>query len=767
MAASHHGQRFSRKDFVGMQNNIARIRFRPAWRGGPSPTVVVLLLALVLGLVPLSACERGDPLVEARSLLRRGQTVESLEILRELIDEGRQDPELLFVYGRALMESGQPSLAEWPLREAMRDDDWFERAAMQLAHGAIAGGNMDNAGELLGRVLERNPENLEARMLLANAYARSPRHFTLALEEVDRILERRPDELQAFQPRILAHLGLNQPEEADAALAELGERIEQGAGDEAMRGWYCATMAIFANDKGDEALARERWADCNERFPAHPNVVARSVEFYDEHREFERALEIARAAFEIDPSPELGFRNLVSQHLQALGRRDEAEALLREGTEVEGQDARAQAWLALSEHYEQVGNYAAAADAVVQALEILRGRHGPQPALLFSLADLLILAGEDERALALTDEMTVAAHRALVLGRVAQNRGRHAEALEQYDEATRLWPDNPYALYHAGRAALALGEVDAALERFRSSARVSLSATDAVHQTARILSAEGSWRSAHELLGQAQNELSAEAELLRIELVGRFQGPEAAWKAAGRFSSRHPARMGEAVARVVDLIGRVQGAEAAWTRIAPVVDDAIRPRQRVAVLEAALRWAPADERERVAEAIAELVAASPELAAVRALDARLREDTGDRKGAIARYREALERQPDQPAALLGLARLLVDREPGESRALLEQALAGDGLDADVFLGVLRRLELDDGSERIELLGRALQVEPTSGALALELATRLEERDETDPRVLELARRAVRFRAGEEAELLLSRARGKPGPHGGG
>lgn len=697
-------------------------------------------------------------------MLRRGQTVESLEILRELIDEGRQDPELLFVYGSALLESGQPSLAEWPLREAMRDDVWFERAAMQLARSSIAGGNIDNAGELLGQVLERDPENMEARMLLANAYARSPRHYAQALEEVDRILERRPDELQAFQPRILAHLGLNQPDEADAALAELGERIEQGAGDEAMRGWYCATMAIFASDKGDEALARERWADCNERFPTHPNVVARSVEFYDEHRELERALEIAQAAFEIDPSPELGFRNLVSQHLQALGRRDEAEALLREGTEVEGLDARTQAWLALSEHYEQAGDYAAAADAVVQALEILRGRHGPQPALLFSLADLLILAGEDERALALTDEMTVPAHRALVLGRVAQNRGRNAEALRQYDEATRLWPDNPYALYHAGRAALALGEIDAALERFRSSTRVSLSATDAAYQAARILSAEGSWRSAHELLGQARNELTPEAELLRIELVGRLQGPKAAWKAAGRFSSHHPARMGEAVARVVDLVGRVKGAEEAWARVAPVVDEALRPRPRVAVLEAALRWAPADEREPVSEAIAELVAANPELAAVHALDAQLREESGDREGAIVRYRDALERQPDQPVALLGLARLLADRDPGESRVLLERALAGNSLDADAFLGVVR--QLDDESERTELLGRALRIEPTSGVLALELAMRLEERDETDPRVVELARRAVRFRAGEEAELLLSRARGNAVSPGG-
>ena len=694
--------------------------------------------------------------------MRRGETVESLEILRELIDEGREDPELLFVYGRALLQSGQPSLAEWPLREAMQDETWFAVAAMELANSSIAGGNIDNAGELLERVLERDPENLEARMLLANAYAQSPRHFAQALEEVDQILELRPDALEAFKPRILAHLGLNQPDEADEALNELGERIEQGVGDEAMRGWYCATMAIFASDKGDEALARERWADCTERFPAHPNVVTRAVEFYDKHRELDRALEIAQAAFEIDPSPEFGFRNLVSQHLQALGRRDEAEALLKEGTEVEGPDARAQAWLALSEHYERSGDYGAAAEAVVQSLEILRGRHGPQPALLFSLADLLILAGEDERALALTDDMTVAAHRALVLGRIAQNRGQNAEALRQYDEATRLWPDNPYALYHAGRAALALGEIDAALERFRSSVRVSLGATDAAYQAARILAAEGSWLAAHETLGQAENELTADAELLRIELVGRLRGGAAAWKAAQRVSSRHPDRLGEAVARVVDLVGRSRGAEQAWARVEPLLAEVMRPRQRVAVLESALRWAPAGERERVGKAIAGLVEAHPELAAALALDGRFRQDSGDAEAALERYREALDRQPDQPVALLGLAGMLADRDPGESRLLLDRALERDALDVDAFLQVIRRLDegdaLDEGGEIEDLLMRALQVEPTSGLLALELGRRLERSGAAGPRVVGLARRAVRFRAGEDAELLMSRVR---------
>ena len=748
-----------------MDNNIARIRFRSGLRGCARSLLAVLLIAPLA----LVGCDRGDPLVEARSLLRRGQTAESLEILRGIIDEGRQDPELLFVYGRALLESGQPSLAEWPLREAMQDEAWFSLAATELARGSIAGGNIDNAGELLERVLERDPTNLEARMLLANAYAQSPRHFARALEEVDQILELRPNALEAFKPRILAHLGLNQPEEADEALAELGERIEEGAGDESMRGWYCATMAIFASDKGDKALARERWADCTERFPVHPNVVARAVEFYDEHRELDRALEIAQAAFEIDPSPKLGFRNLVSQHLWALGRRDEAEALLREGTEVEGPDARAQAWLALSEHYERTGDYGAAAEAVAQALEILRERHGPQPSLLFSQADLLILAGEDERALALTDEMTVDAHRALVRGRVAQNRGQNAEALRQYDEATRLWPDNPYALYHAGRAALALGEIDAALERFRSSTRVSLGATDAAHQAARILSAEGSWTAAHETLGQAGNDLTPDAQLLRIELVGRLGGAKAAWKAAQRFSSRHPGRLGEAVARVVDLVGRSQGAEAAWSRITPLLEEVVRPRQRVAVLASALRWAPDDERGRVGEAIARLVAEHPELAEAHALMGQLRADADDAEAAIAHYREALERQPDQTAALLGLARALADRDPAESRSLLDRALEAEALDAEAFVDGIRRLEekgqLDEAGVE-GLLMRALQLEPTSGRLAFELATRLEARDPADPRVVELARRAVRFQAGEEAELLLSRARAHEYSRGG-
>jgi len=375
-----------------------------------------------------------------------------------------------------------------------------------------------------------------------------------------------------------------------------------------------------------------------------------------------------------------------------------------------------------------------------------------------------------ERALALTEEMTVAAHRALVRGRVAQNRGQNAEALRQYDEATRLWPDNPYALYHAGRAALALGDIDAALDRFRSSTRVSLSATDAAYQAARILSAEGSWVAAHETLGQARNELTPDAQLLRIELVGRLGSAEAAWKAAQRFSSRHPDRLGEAVARVVDLVGRSRGPERAWPRIARLLDgDALRPPQRVAVLESALRWAPPDERERVVEAIARLVAAHPELAGAHVLMGRLREEAGDVEGAMAHYRDALERGPDEPAALLGLARGVAGRDPAESRSLLDRVLQAEVFDADAFLDVIRQLESEghlDEAGAEDLVTRALQVEPTSGRLALELATRIEARDQADPRVVELARRAVRFRAGEEAELLLSRARAQEDSRGG-
>ena len=89
---------------------------------------MAIILAAILSIV--AGCGPNDPIQQAREQMAAGKFAESLELLRETIGAEPDNPELLFLYGRVLYETGQPGLAGWPLRKAMKDPKWFERSAM-------------------------------------------------------------------------------------------------------------------------------------------------------------------------------------------------------------------------------------------------------------------------------------------------------------------------------------------------------------------------------------------------------------------------------------------------------------------------------------------------------------------------------------------------------------------------------------------------------------------------------------------------------------
>src|SRR5262249_12284806 len=86
-------------------DQCAPLRRRP--RGLP---VALCLVGLTAG------CERADPVAEARHLQEEQRYGDSLEPLRALMNQGSPDPELQYLYGRALSRTGQYSLAEFALR---------------------------------------------------------------------------------------------------------------------------------------------------------------------------------------------------------------------------------------------------------------------------------------------------------------------------------------------------------------------------------------------------------------------------------------------------------------------------------------------------------------------------------------------------------------------------------------------------------------------------------------------------------------------------
>ncbi len=722
------------------------------------PPICIVIVA-ILSASFIVGCEASDPVQEVRDQVATGQYREAIEPLRELINEHPEDMELLFLYGRVLVETGQPGLAEWPLRKAQEDPDWFVRASMLIARVEQSGGNAENAAETYAKILEANPDNMDVRIKRANVLARSPRLLHQALEEVDRILEIDPTQLSAFKPKILAYLGLNQPDDAERVLLELGERIEaeQPEGDP-IRGWHCATMAIFADDKGEEELARERWLECTEKYPTHENVVGKATEFYRKHEELEKALKVVQVAFDSGATDDSGYRLVMAGLLRQLDRADEAEALLIEGTEqAKTQVGQSAALLALAEHYKTVGDLQAAAETLEKGLAFTQKFAGAQPDLLFALADLWVRLGEDDRALALTSKMTVAAHRALVRGAVAHNRKEYSKAVKLYDEATRLWPENPFGPYYGAQAALALGQVDRAFEGFLLSIRIAEAKTDARTRAAQILFAERRYTTALEMLATTRVPPSLQSQLLGLQTTARSRGAEAALQFANKFSGRHPEHFGTAIAVAAEGVGaRGDGGEA-WAVVEPFLSLGFPAHNHLPILLAAVDWARTDEQLAVVEPlVGPALEASPDSALAKTIEGAFLARTGQPKEAKASYRSALEIDGEAVSTLFRLADLIAGSDSARSLELLslglEQPVALDeAVQTRIFLSAAVQLLDSPGIE--DVLWSALERTPTSGRIAFQLATVLNEEGEEASEIARLLRRAVRFKVGKDAVAL--------------
>ncbi|MFT5443376.1 MAG: tetratricopeptide (TPR) repeat protein, partial [Myxococcota bacterium] len=237
-------------------------------------------------LVVLQACSPSDPLEEIRQEQARGQLEPSIEKLRVLLAERQGDAELLYLYGQTLSLSGRAGLAEWALREAMRDPEWLVPAGMQLATDLARSRNFEMAIEIATAVLEAEPDSIDALLIRASANAHSRMFYEEALADVARVLELEPDNIDVMEPQILSLLALDRIDEVATAMDELGRKIDENDSEGGAPAWHCATTAIFADESGDLELAKTRWANCLESHPSNNEVVLKSLPFYDKLGQF-------------------------------------------------------------------------------------------------------------------------------------------------------------------------------------------------------------------------------------------------------------------------------------------------------------------------------------------------------------------------------------------------------------------------------------------------------------------------------------------------
>ena len=730
------------------------------------------MIALALtGLLACSACHRRDRLAEARTLQETGDLYGSLEPLRELIAENPNDPEVHYLYGGALSALGHVSQGEFSLEKAMEDPKWRVRAGVQLALGALKTADYPRAIEMAGRVLESEPDHIAALLIRSEARARNHKDLELALADADRALTLDPDRIDALKPRILALLALDRIKEAEASIADLGVRLDAADASHQLAGWHCAIEAVFTEekaiyeeDKGAAEHAQELWKGCVERFPSDPDVVEHAVEYYDEQGEGDRSIEVLRAALAKDPVADV-YRPKLAERLRAAGEPADAEAVLREAADAPEPVRAVIAGLELAEHFQALGDYAKSLEAADRAMQRSGELAGPvPPQVLFEYADALLLADELDRAEAVAKEMTVDAHRELVLARVEQERGHYRRAARHYDEAFRLWPDNGDARFTAAVAAEANGDFARAIEQYRYAIRIQASDSEARARLARLHLAEGKPGLALEMLDGPAPVPDSDADLLGLRL--RVQQGEITGKGLKAMLDKRGAKKPEQLARALASVAQGLAAR----RDSAGALRLLREQKRVSLRDPdsapALRVFVAIARDSGSASAAvplarEAVAAHPEAATSHELLGRALEASGAPADAVrAEYARALELDAKNTGALLGLGRLALASDPNQALELFDRAAAATTDDAEggeAALGGARALVAAGRAQDAEArLAAALPKHPLVGALAGELADLRAKRGESSDETLALARRATRFGGGPEAWERLAR-----------
>lgn len=720
--------------------------------------VSVVLLAALIGCQERGESDIDAVVEQARVLVTERKFSEALDLMRGLVDEHPDDARVQSLYGEALLASGQPSLAVWPLARAVKDPEQLIYAGLLLARAQGESGSGADAIKTATQILEAHPDNAAALQLRIQAYLGESME-TKALEDLDRLEELGGEKSDLDLLRLDALLGLGREQEAEALLKEISAEADAMREDEpAKAARLCAATATFSAERGDFAGAKARFQECLEGDGIHHGVLVQAaVKFFDEHGESDLATDIYRRRFEEDPD-EIGERVPYADRLQAVGRFAAGEKLLLEATAED-----ASAWAALADLYAVKGDVQKALAALEKAIAASPKQREDWA---FSRADFQLALGDVEAAARTAETLKVPAHRELVAARIALEQGELDESIRHFEEGIRLWPDNPDARYLAGHAYERRGDWGKAAAHYREAARMEEPHYESSLALAELQRALGDSEGVSFLLLRLADARPNDAKV--VEKLIEFAGDTGA-EDLGRSMLTHLARIrgqaGRAVALAAGRAELAQGAEEALQVIDATKLDVLDPRH-VEALEARTRLLI--KLERRAEALAAVEKAmsrsadSPRLFVLRAT---IHVAASESDLAEADLERALTLDSEYLPALLDLARLheangRVDRAREiYARAVpIERAKTPRYVPGDQSAAIaLARLEISTGAVDAARarLRESLATNPRQGEAAwllLKTYSDVADSGDLDAKTrLDLALRAALFERSPEAQ----------------
>lgn len=453
---------------------------RPARRRN----LALVAAALMLGLLAWEDSQRAAwSLAKARGLQQRGRFAESLPDLRRALEREPGLPEAQYRYGLALLRSGEPSRALWPLQGAAVSTEYALASSPLLAAAYLQTHNYDEVVRVADALLSREPEHVEVRGLRARAQL-SARRPEAALRDTRWLWARLPEDFEVAMLHAAALVGTGALEEARELYQEIKARgLESGDADR--QALACMAPAGFAEEYLlDGESAQQLYDDCASRSPGNRIALRLLLSYFQRSGQPERSTPLLQAAASAAPG-DLGVQWMLARSLSGDGDPDAAEAVLREAAaHIDSPEA----WGRLAEQQRSSGAPRRALASLEAALA-LTGESDPQ--LRFTRSDLLIDLGDLERAEEGVRGLRPRVFEQLILGRCALMRGEPARALQHFESGLADWPDHVHARELAGQAASQLGDQESAISHLREALRGRRSDPAAALELARLLGETG------------------------------------------------------------------------------------------------------------------------------------------------------------------------------------------------------------------------------------------------------------------------------------
>lgn len=704
-----------------------------------APRALAALLALALSLSAACSGDVESRLAEIRSMQEAGEFESSIEPLRGLVTTHSTHPEVNFRLGLALVRTGRPSLAIWPLQKAVDSQEHGLAAGLLLISALLQTGDPEEAVRAADRILERDPNNTMALYSRGRANINASQ-FEEALIDSDRLLALDADDTRALVLRSAALAELDRTDEAEAVQSRL-ETIAEKAGDRAQAARACASRGVLFSmtERPEEATAA--FKTCIERYPSDDVVRSQATDHFVGQQDFASAAALWQAA--VEETPEDGaLRVKLADLLRRDGRTEEAEAVLDEMVELFDS---AGAWRAMASFRRTAGDMSGAREALEQAIERTAG---DTAALRFELAELLIEEGNLDRARQITEELNEPAYSHLLRGSIALAENDPKAALEAYEAGLRRWPNNAGARFLAGSAAEQLGDMPRAIAEYREAVRNDPSRSDAALRLAQIHYSKAEYAPAADFVDKhlTSRPFSGPAPYLLAAQIATARGDtERARKHLEELLSR-PGYEEVALVALAEAARRDLGADAtiaAIERAGASHPEALRSasvqRAIVGLLTQAGRGDEALARAR------KQLAAAPDDALAHDLVGRVLLQQSKVDEAAREFERAVELADDEAAPHEGLGFVALARgDLKQAIAEFDRAAALDPHSGEYdYRAAQALLASGDRDGAIAKLHDAIEAEPAHLGAANDLAWLLAETGGDLELALELARRAVR------------------------